>query len=137
MSIALSTSTAVFTGLIGTITLLAALCIGLCFYARKQLRKVSEQSLAQVSIPTQLAEIANHLEHFQSRVDELESRRPVETPRRSPTPAKNNRRRDVAKLYQSGESLVGIASALGVSQGEVKLTLKLQEMFGEGFQEKN
>lgn len=137
LTIALPTSTAVFTGLIGTIALLVVLCIGLCFYIRKQRRKVSDQSLAQVSIPRQLAEITNHLEHFQSRVDELESRRPLETPKRSSAPPRSNRRREVAKLYQNGDSLVGIASALGVSQGEVKLTLKLQEMFGEGFQEKN
>ncbi len=62
--------------------------------------------------------------------DELEMRRSV--PSEVPTaPANVNRRGQIMRLHRSGESISSIASALGVSQGEVKLMVKVQELLSE------
>ena len=62
--------------------------------------------------------------------DEAEMRRsvPLEA---SAAPANINRRGQIMRLHRSGESISSIASALGVSHGEVKLMVKVQELLSE------
>lgn len=45
--------------------------------------------------------------------------------------AGTNVRAQVLRLHRSGESNASIASALGISQGEVKLMVKVQELMAE------
>jgi DNA-binding NarL/FixJ family response regulator len=81
-----------------------------------------------------LAEMTKQLESFHSRVDELEKRRNVQfdTPAaQASAPINPNRRGQIMRLHRSGESISAIASALGVSQGEVKLMVKVQELLSE------
>ena len=61
---------------------------------------------------------------------EPESRRSVPSDV-SIAPANTSRRSQVMRLYKSGESVASIASVLGISQGEVKLTVKVGELLSE------
>ena len=49
----------------------------------------------------------------------------------------NNRRGQMLRMHRRGESVPAIASALGISQGEVKLTVRLQELSSEMPEEEN
>ena len=46
----------------------------------------------------------------------------------SGAPLNLNRRGQMLRLHRRGESIQAIASALGISQGEVKLTIRMQEL---------
>ncbi len=71
-----------------------------------------------------------NFENFNTRITELESRKPIAIPEpTSPAFVGASRRGQVLRLHRNGESSVNIAETLGVSQGEVDLTLKLQELF--------
>jgi len=64
------------------------------------------------------------------KLDEPESRRSVPSDT-SAAPANLNRQNQIMRLHRSGESVPSIASALGISQGEVKLTVKVGELLSE------
>ena len=72
--------------------------------------------------------------------------RPADSDRRRPrfqteweggTPTNPNRRSQMLRMHRRGESVPAIASALGISQGEVKLTVRLQELSSELPEEEN
>lgn len=46
-------------------------------------------------------------------------------------PINLNRRGQMMRMHRRGESVAAIASALGVSQGEVKLTVRMQEVYSD------
>jgi uncharacterized coiled-coil protein SlyX len=72
------------------------------------------------------------LESFDKRLAELEARKPVVVPEpTSPAFVGASRRGQVLRLHRNGESTAEIAETLGVSQGEVNLTLKLQDLFSQ------
>ena len=112
-------------------TLLTGSALFSAFYVRKSAGLNKQvQALTAEDAPAsseKLAEVGEQLEKFRSRMEELERRR-QETPIKSSVPVPSNRSGQVLRLYQSGESVSSIASALGVSQGEVKLTVKVQEL---------
>lgn len=89
-------------------------------------------------------EISKQLEGLHSRLDELEETRsplnelekrknvPPEAPvAPPPAPVNLNRRSQVMHLHRSGESTASIASAFGVSQGEIELMVKVQELLSD------
>ena len=47
------------------------------------------------------------------------------------TPINLNRRGQLLRMHRRGESIPAIASALGISQGEVKLTVRMQELYSD------
>ena len=71
----------------------------------------------------------------EARLTEIENRKPVIVPEpSSPGFVGTSRRGQVLRLARSGETPVHIAETLGVSQGEVNLTLKLQDLFSPSVQ---
>ena len=123
--------------------LLASLATLAVFYFREysSLKKQVQDLAAEKATPEKLAEIARQLEMCRSRVDDLERRRTVPfeaaavvaapAAASAATPANANRRGQVMRLHRSGESISSIASALGISQGEVKLMVKVQELLSD------
>jgi len=107
---------------------------------KRQIRELETQSASLASLPEKMGEIREQLEKFRSRVDELEKRKnvPLEEPVTPlPAPVSLNRRGQVMRLHRSGESASAIASAFGVSQGEVKLMVKVQELLAENASREN
>jgi DNA-binding NarL/FixJ family response regulator len=99
---------------------------------------VEEAPAAKAATPEQIAEITKQLEIFRSRMDEMEKRRKVAFDTGSApmtmsaaVSASPNRRSQILRLHRSGESIASIASALGISQGEVKLMVKVQELLAD------
>ena len=109
---------------------------GFCVYGYRALRQQFDQlvfdSEKVASLSENLVEAAKQLDRFCSHLREperLENLQP--TTCTAPAPANPNSRAQVMRLYRSGESVSSIASALGVSQGEVKLMVKVQELLSE------
>jgi DNA-binding NarL/FixJ family response regulator len=77
--------------------------------------------------------LQTNLEKCQQRLDELERRQvPVVEGFAVPASVHLNRRGQVGQLHRRGESARNIASTLGISQGEVKLMIKLQDLNRSG-----
>lgn len=53
------------------------------------------------------------------------------------TPLNLNRRGQMLRMHRRGETIPAIASALGISQGEVKLTLRMQELHSDRPEKEN
>ncbi len=126
----------IFPALTALLASSAALAV---FYFREYspLKKQMQDLAAEKATPEKLAELASQLEICRSRVDDLERRRTVPfeaaaaVAAPAATPANANRRGQVMRLHRSGESISSIASALGISQGEVKLMVKVQELLSD------
>ena len=118
---------------------LVGLLAGTFFFVslRKQMRRIAAQATENAGVLERLSEIASvlgkyNLETFDNRVTDLENRKPITVPEpSSPAFVGASRRGQVLRLHRSGESPVHIAETLGVSQGEVALTLKLQDLFSQ------
>jgi DNA-binding NarL/FixJ family response regulator len=116
-----------------------SLGVGTFFFLslKKQLRAVTAQNVETAESLERLIRIASvletyNLESFGNRITELENRKPITVPEPSaPTFVGASRRGQVLRLHRNGESPVNIAETLGVSQGEVDLTLKLQNLFSQ------
>ena len=66
----------------------------------------------------------------EARLSEIENQKPVVVPEpSSPAVVGTSRRGQVLRLARRGETPAHIAETLGVSQGEVNLTLKLRDLF--------
>ena len=122
------------------ILLALVICAVLVTGLRRQLRQLSEEAVeTRASVERLAASIAplqtvnpNQLEQ---RLSELESRKPTAASElSSPGFVGASRRGQVLRLARSGESAAHIAEALGVSQGEVQLTLKLQDLYSRTIQ---
>lgn len=114
-----------------------ALVAGFCFYLslKRKVQAVAEQATAnaeQLERMGRILEVLSSygLENLDKRLAEVETRKPVVvTESAALSPVAGSRRGQVLRLRRNGESPAEIAESLGVSQGEVTLTLKLQEMF--------
>lgn len=60
-----------------------------------------------------------------------ESRKPRAQADLNAAPINLNRRGQMMRMHRRGESIPAIASALGISQGEVKLTVRMQELYSD------
>ncbi len=127
----LNTSTLVLTGCVcsGLAILLASVCLHLFLTFRKRIAALSLQVSSTESLESKLAEAGKVIDALTSRMEEIERRRTV-TIDGNPEPesVNLNRRGQVLRLHRKGDSPGQIASALGLSQGEVRLTLKLHDM---------
>ena len=118
---------------------LLILAAGIVFFLllRSETRKIAAQTRENAETLERLTQTVSVLEEFSlkgfdNRITELESRKPITVPEpSSPAFVGASRRGQVLRLHRSGESPVNIAETLGVSQGEVDLTLKLQEIFSQ------
>lgn len=89
----------------------------------------SETAIAARETAVRLDTLSGELETWRQRLAETEQRYiPAPEGFNSPASIHLNRRGQVAQLYRRGETARGIASALGLSQGEVKLIIKLYEL---------
>jgi DNA-binding NarL/FixJ family response regulator len=107
---------------------------GFCVYAYRSLRQQFDQLVFDgekvASLSESLIEAAKQFDRFCSdKAERHENFQPETfTP---PIPPNPSSRSQVMHLHRSGESISAIASALGVSQGEVKLMVKVQELLSE------
>jgi DNA-binding NarL/FixJ family response regulator len=100
-------------------------------------RLLKRQLAATQACSDQLAELARQVEQQRSRLEALEQR-PDPAVNWSPeTPSVNlNRRGQVLRLYRRGDQASEIATTLGMSEGEVKLIVKVHELARETQPEK-
>lgn len=100
----------------------------------------SEYKSALKEQTDQLETLRKQLESCSNRLVQTEERCVLSCGTESsayPTSIHLNRRGQVVQLYRRGENARTIASALGMSQGEVKLMIKLHEMNGTATPQKN
>ncbi len=91
--------------------------------ARSESASVSQELVAK------LENLANELESCRRRLAEVEQRyAPIAENISAPASIHLNRRGQVTQLHRRGETPRSIASALGMSQGEVKLMIKLHDL---------
>jgi DNA-binding NarL/FixJ family response regulator len=84
------------------------------------------------SLSENLIQAAQQFDRFCSCMRESERHENPQPEARMAATSKNpNARAQVMRLHRSGESISSIASALGISQGEVKLMVKVQELLSE------
>jgi hypothetical protein len=110
-----------------------------CFYLslKRQGKALAEQAAANAETLERMGRVLDvlssyGLENLDKRLAEVESRKPVIISEAgAASPVAGSRRGQMLRLRRSGESAAGIAESLGVSQGEVNLTLKLQDMFAQ------
>lgn len=117
-------------GLGAGIALLAAFSIYLALLLKKQGRQLREEVKKIAAVDEQIAEIRTQLGMVASRIEDLEKRRALNAAG-SDTPFHLNSRGQVLRLHRNGESVQSIAAALGLSQGEVKLTVGVHELSSE------
>ncbi len=112
-----------------------AVCVILITGLKKQVRDLAREVEDSRSVSDSILKTVAVLEEFnpkliEARLTEIESRKPVVVPEpSSPAFVGTSRRGQVLRLARSGETPAHIAETLGVSQGEVNLTLKLQDLF--------
>jgi DNA-binding NarL/FixJ family response regulator len=114
-------------------TLFSALALLLAVYVRVHTRRQIERMHKELTPDTALAEdvdkLGRQLERLAARVDEIDQRHgPSFEWVPEPASLNLNRRGHVLRLYRRGDSIPQIAAALGLSQGEVELMVKVQEM---------
>jgi DNA-binding NarL/FixJ family response regulator len=107
---------------------------GFCVYGYYALRRQFDQLVFDgekvASLSENLIQAAQQFDRFCSCMRESE-RRDAHQPEARAAAAGANNRAQVLRLHRSGESNASIASALGISQGEVKLMVKVQELLSE------
>ena len=113
------------------LAVLTVLCLRSYLALKKQVSELAANNSDAASVPEKLAEMREQLKSFSSRLDELDKRKSIPAAAPLPAPPNLNRRGQVMRLYRSGESTSSIASAFGVSQGEVELMVKVQELLSE------
>lgn len=108
------------------LTLAAA---GYWILQRKLAAMSSECETAKMLLGTQLEPLTREIFDCRRRLTELDSRyTAVAEQPQVPASLHLNRRGQVLHLYRRGESPRKIAAALGMSQGEVKLIIKVVEL---------
>ncbi len=112
-----------------------AVCTVLIGGLKRQVRDLAREVEDSRSVNESILKVVAVLDEFspkliEARLTEIESRKPVVVPEpSSPAFIGTSRRGQVLRLARSGETPAHIAETLGVSQGEVNLTLKLQDLF--------
>jgi DNA-binding CsgD family transcriptional regulator len=96
---------------------------------RRKTRCLKAEAMAREEVSDKLNGLGNELDQIRTRMAELEQRRnPLSEQLGEPASVHLNRRGQVLRLYRRGESSAEIASSLGLSQGEIKLIIKIHEM---------
>ncbi len=109
----------------------------LCVYGYRSLRQQFDQLVFDgekvASLSENLIQAAQQFDRLHASMREAPERRESPQPetRAAAASAGTNVRAQVLRLHRSGESNASIASALGISQGEVKLMVKVQELLAE------
>jgi DNA-binding NarL/FixJ family response regulator len=92
---------------------------------------ISANALQNVALNIQKLE--KEIKAYRERLEEAEQRHvPVPDHLAAPASIHLNRRGQVAQLHRRGETVPSIAVALGISQGEVKLLIKLHDLNRSG-----
>ncbi len=103
--------------------------VGLLLYFQRNLRVLREQMSGLEAVPQKWGELAEVMNGMEGRIAELEEgRTPPAEWFSEAGPVNLNRRGQVLRLHRRGESAGQIASVLGLSQGEVKLFVKVHEL---------
>ena len=112
-----------------------AACAFLISGLKKQVRDLAHEIEGSRAATDSISKAVAVLDQFspklvEARLTEIENRKPVVLPEpSSPAFVGTSRRGQGLRLARSGETPAHIAETLGVSQGEVNLTLKLQDLF--------
>ena len=115
--------------LAGATVLLAAACLYIFLSSRKQSRVVCGRESDAVAFNERMSELAKTINSLNLRLEEIERRQTITIDGSAePASVNLNRRGQVLRLSRRGDSAGQIASALGLSQGEVKLTLRVHQM---------
>ncbi|MGH9584191.1 MAG: hypothetical protein ACRD4O_14790, partial [Bryobacteraceae bacterium] len=103
----------------------SAVALVWCFL-RRQIRQIRRELAAERERTQGIEDIPKQIEDVQARLEHLNERT---VPPLGWSPVSEsvhlNRRGQVLKMHRGGHSVCEIASGLGVSEGEVRLTLKL------------
>ena len=91
------------------------------------------------AVQSVLSDFASEMGQLRLRLEEAEQRKsPLsDWTAAEPSSLNLNRRGQVLRLYRRGDSVAHIASALGLSTGEVALIVKVQEMVPPGRNQQN
>lgn len=110
----------------GALALVAGVLVLACLLLRRQVRSLRREAAYERERTQGLELMPKQLEELRARLEQLDERT-VPPGGWSPVSesAHLNRRGQVLKLHRGGHSVCEIASNLGVSEGEVRLTLKL------------
>jgi len=121
----------------GASVLVLCFCVLFFLLLKRQIRRVRQELAPDPAVPENLKELRSEIEQLSSRLSEVEQRRsPLDwTP--EPGSVNLNRRGQVLRLHRRGDSVAHIAQTLGLSQGEVELMVKLQQMAGAGPAQEN
>ena len=114
-------------------------CAVAFFRLQREIHCLRNQPASDASIQSAVAELASEIRQVRSHLEEAEQRMsPLsDWTAAEPSSLNLNRRGQVLRLYRRGDSLAHIASALGLSTGEVALIVKVQEMIPPGRHEQN
>ena len=120
---------------------LIVLVCGILYVQRRRSARLPAREAHAPAAATQeaLAELTSQIGQLRSRLEEVEQRKsPLsDWAAAEPTSVNLNRRGQVLRLYRRGDSVAHIASALGLSTGEVSLIVKVQEMTPTGRSQDN
>jgi hypothetical protein len=113
-----------------TLALAASIALGWVYFSfSRKLNAMQQELLGQEPVTAKLNELGEQIQLLQAGLDEIErNRTPLADWSNEPASINLTRRGQVLRMYRRGESPDQIASALGLSQGEVKLMIKVQEL---------
>ncbi|MBV8832922.1 MAG: hypothetical protein JO217_14750 [Acidobacteriaceae bacterium] len=111
---------------------LASVSLRIVFRLKERLDTMSVALSNAESLRAELLESKKALDALALRVEEVERRRFIPAEPAADAASLNlNRHGQVLRLHRKGDTPGQIASVLGLSQGEVRLTLKLHDMILE------
>lgn len=103
--------------------------VALLLYFGRNLRVLREKMSAFEAVPQKWGELGEVMNAMEGRIADLEEgRTPPAEWFSEAGPVNLNRRGQVLRLHRRGESAGQIASVLGLSQGEVKLIVKVHDL---------
>jgi hypothetical protein len=113
--------------------------LGAFAWLRRELRRPPKELLPDPATEEALTELASQIAQLRLRLEEVEQRKgPLsDWAAAEPSSVNLNRRGQVLRLYRRGDSVAHIASALGLSTGEVALIVKVQQMTPPGRGQEN
>jgi hypothetical protein len=123
-------------GLAGGVLSAAGLCIGIISLAKKspvRMKSYGVSSLRETPVVEVTAEEEVQAEAYESPIETLELQSPVASAkaaaagRPDTVGEERSARQAIFELANQGESVVAIAQVLGISTGEVQLTLRLRQ----------
>ena len=108
-------------------------CCATFLRLRAERRGAVKEPDGDPAVQEALTELAAQIGQLRLRLEEAEQRKGALSDwAAEPSSVNLNRRGQVLRLYRRGDSVAHIASALGLSTGEVALIVKVQEMAPPG-----